>query len=183
MNIGTVISGKYEVIAKIGQGGMGTVLRVLRNADGKGFALKYCHLPDETAKRRFTREARVMQNLKHQNIVPLVDLCENENPPYFVMPLAESTCAAKIHEYASEEAKALSAFSEICEGISALHAAGLVHRDIKPDNALVVNGRIVISDLGLVRETNRETTILTQTQVIVGTEAYLAAGQVIRWEP
>ena len=177
MEIDPVVDGKYLVLVKIGQGGMGTVLRVRRNADRKILALKYCHLSDEIARRRFAREARSMQRVQHRNIMSVIDVCDNCNPPYFVMPLAESSCAAKIHEYASEEAKALNAFLQICEGIRALHAAGLVHRDIKPENALVVNSQIVISDLGLVRETSRETTILTQTQMIVGTEGYLAPEQ------
>ena len=177
MQIGSIIEGKYEVMAKIGQGGMGTVLRVRRIKDGKTLALKYCHLTDKIAKRRFAREARAMQRIKHDNIVPLIDVCEDGTPPYFVMPLADSTCAGTIREFAGEEAKAINAFLEICEGVRALHAAGMVHRDIKPDNALIYNDRIVVSDFGLICEAHRETTILTQTQMIVGTEAYLAPEQ------
>lgn len=177
MEIGSTIDGKYLVLGEIGRGGMGTVLRVRRNGGPDVLALKYCHLPNAAARKRFAREARSMERVKHPRVAPVLDVSVDGDPLYFVMPLAESSCAARIHEYAGEEAKALSAFLQICEGVRALHTAGLVHRDIKPDNALVINGQIVISDLGLVRETERQTTVLTQTLAIVGTEPYLAPEQ------
>lgn len=71
----------------------------------------------------------------------------------------------------------LTAFLELCEGVQAIHAAGMVHRDIKPDNALIIDGRVVVADLGLAKFIDRDTTILTQTQAVVGTEMYLAPEQ------
>ena len=177
MQPGNIIDDKYTVIAVIGSGGMGTVLRVRRNSDSKTFALKYCNLPDEIGRRRFFRETRVMKRIQHPHVMQILDISEGTDPPYFLMPLADSSCAAQIDQYSREEAKAIAAFTQICHGVQALHIADLVHRDIKPDNALLIGGLVVVADLGLTREVNRNSTVLTQTHMVIGTEAYLAPEQ------
>jgi eukaryotic-like serine/threonine-protein kinase len=174
---GTVINKRYKVISIVGRGGMGTVLRVRRLSDNAIVALKYCHLKDPQAVRRFAREIRAMKEFSHPHVVPVYSTNLKHDPPYFVMPFAEGSCAAKLSEYATDETSAVDAFLEICQGIQAIHNAGLVHRDIKPDNALILDGCIVVSDLGLVKPMSRDTTILTETMMIVGTEMYLAPEQ------
>jgi serine/threonine protein kinase len=66
---------------------------------------------------------------------------------------------------------------ELCDGVQAIHNAKCVHRDIKPANALFFNGHIVVSDFGLVKKLNRETTVLTKTDMVIGTESYMAPEQ------
>lgn len=177
MKPGTVINKRYKVISVVGHGGMGTVLRVRRLKDNSIVALKYCHLKDPQAVRRFAREIRAMKEFSHPHVVPVHSTNLKHDPPYFVMPFAEGSCAAKLSEYATDENSAVDAFLEICQGVQAIHGAGLVHRDIKPDNALILDGRIAVSDLGLVKPMSRDTTILTETMMIVGTEMYLAPEQ------
>lgn len=177
MKRGTIINQRYEVIETIGRGGMGTVLRVRRLIDGAVVALKYCHLTDERSLRRFTREVRTMKELRHPHVVPIYATSPRGRPPYFVMPFAEGSCAGRLAEFAADADTAVNAFLEICEGVQAIHSAGLVHRDLKPDNALILDGRIVVSDLGLVKPIHRQTTVLTETMTIVGTEMYLAPEQ------
>lgn len=177
MQPGSVIDGKYTVIAIIGRGGMGTVLRVRRNSDSQIFALKYCNFPDELGRKRFLRETRVMKRVQHPHVMKILEISGDAATPYFLMPLADSSCAAQIDQYSREEAKAIAAFTQLCFGVQALHTAGLVHRDIKPDNALLIGGLVVVADLGLTREVDRNSTVLTQTHMVIGTEAYLAPEQ------
>ncbi len=177
MKPGTIVNKRYEVIERIGRGGMGTVLRCRRLSDDLIIALKYCHLKDTAALRRFAREVRSMRELAHPHVVSVLSMSLKHVPPYFVMPFADESCASKLPEYAANESLALDAFLELCQGVQAIHGAGMVHRDLKPDNALILNGAIVVADLGLVKPVNRVTTVLTETKMIVGTEIYLAPEQ------
>ncbi|MFO0839583.1 MAG: serine/threonine-protein kinase [Phycisphaerae bacterium] len=177
MKAGTIINKRYEVLQIVGRGGMGTVVRARRVSDGETVAVKYCHLQDPASIRRFKREVRLMRELKHPHVVPILRLSTEHNPPYFVMPFAEISCGRKCEEFAADENAAIDAFLELCEGVQAIHAAGMVHRDIKPDNALIIDGRVTVADLGLAKFIDRDTTILTQTQAVVGTEMYLAPEQ------
>jgi len=177
MRPGTIVNKRYKVLARVGRGGMGTVLRCQRLSDGEIVALKYCHLKDPTALRRFTREVRSMKELAHPHVVPVLATGIKHDPPYFVMPFADGSCAEKLADYATDENLALDAFLELCKGVQAIHGAGLVHRDLKPDNALILEGVIAISDLGLAKPMHRVTTVLTETRMIVGTEMYLAPEQ------
>jgi serine/threonine protein kinase len=93
------------------------------------------------------------------------------------MPLAEGSIRVELEAFAKDEEAALKAFLEFCDGIQAVHAAGAVHRDIKPDNALRIDGRVVVSDLGLAKFESRDSTVLTKTMAVVGTEGYLAPEQ------
>lgn len=174
---GFVINGRYTVTEIVGRGGMGTVVKAIRKETGKEVAVKLCHLTDPDALRRFAREVKLMQKIKHKHVLPILRIGVKHKPPYFVMPVAESSCGTRLSEYVADENSAIEAFLQICEGVQAIHAAGAVHRDIKPDNALLLDGRVVVSDLGLAKLTDRDTTILTQTRVIVGTDMYLAPEQ------
>ena len=174
---GYVINGRYRVIELLGQGGMGTVVKAEMTETGDEVAVKFCHLPNAESVRRFAREIRLMRRIKHKHVVPILRVGLKHTPPYFVMPLADGSCSTRLAEYAADEEAAINAFLEICEGVQAIHASGAVHRDIKPDNALVLDGRLVLSDLGLAKLAERDTTILTQTRAIVGTDMYLAPEQ------
>lgn len=174
---GEIVNGRYEVIDIVGQGGMGTVVKAQRQEDGEIVAIKYCHLSDDDSLSRFRREVRIMKDINHPNVISILKTGLKHDPPYFVMPFAESSCGAKLADYASNEDQALGAFLQLCEGVRAIHSADAVHRDIKPDNALILNGQVVLSDLGLAKFNNRDTTILTQTIAIVGTDMYLAPEQ------
>jgi eukaryotic-like serine/threonine-protein kinase len=174
---GYVINNRYRVVAIIGQGGMGTVVKAIMTETGKEVAVKLCHIADPAAVKRFAREIRLMRKIKHRHVVPILRVGIKHSPPYFVMPLAQGSCSSRVAAYTKDEASAIKDFLEICEGVQAIHGAGGVHRDIKPDNALILAGRVVLSDLGLAKLAARDTTILTQTRAIVGTDMYLAPEQ------
>jgi serine/threonine protein kinase len=174
---GGVVNNRHEVLSVVGVGGMGTVLKVRRRRDGALLALKYCQGTDPDSTRRFAREVRIMRGLKHPHVISIVSTNLKHSPPYFTMPFADSSCAARLQEYKDDEDKALADFSQLCEGVQAIHNAGKVHRDIKPENALLLDGRVVVSDLGLAKMNVRDTTVLTQTRAVVGIDMYLAPEQ------
>jgi eukaryotic-like serine/threonine-protein kinase len=172
-----VIDGRYIVQSKLGYGGMGTVLKVGDPIDRKLRALKYCNEMGEDSK-RFAREVRIMQQVTHKHVVPVLASNLDHDPPYFVMPLALGCLADEIENLKTDEVSALSAFKDACLGIQALHAAGVIHRDLKPHNLLrQFAGHVAVSDLGLAKLENRDTTVLTQTKAIIGTIDYLAPEQ------
>jgi eukaryotic-like serine/threonine-protein kinase len=174
---GDEFDGQFVVRGQIGQGGMGSVLKVERRADPKPLALKYCHLAGAELK-RFEREVRIMQRVRHPHVVPIVYANLEHSPPYFVMPLAEGSLLGELDRLKDNEANALEVFNQICAGVRALHASGIIHRDIKPANVLrFAGGRIAVSDFGLAKLDTRDSTILTQTNAFYGTFAYSAPEQ------
>ena len=177
--VGHTVNELYDVIQYVGQGGMGSVVKARRLRDGEIVAMKYCHLSEPSALQRFAREVRIMRDIEHAHVVPILDMSLEHDPPYFVMPFASETCATKIPDYASDDALAVDAFLQLCEGLQAIHNAGAVHRDVKPDNALILGGRVVVSDLGLAKLLDRDSTPLTATGAVVGTRDYIAPEQMM----
>lgn len=174
---GLIVNKRYRVLGIVGRGGMGTVVRATRLHDNTVVAIKFCHAEDDDGLRRFAREVRLMRQIEHRHVVPILGIGLKHTPPYFVMPFADGSCASQLATFVGDETVAINAFMQICEGVRAIHAAGGVHRDIKPDNALVFGDCIALADLGLAKLTDRDTTILTQTRAIVGTDMYLAPEQ------
>lgn len=175
---GSVISEKYEVLAVIGHGGMGEVLAVRTTDSGEELALKYSQDTHPLSVRRFAREVRSMEAISHRHVMPVLDAALEHDPPYFVMPKASASLDQE--DSHTNEPRALEAFEQILDGIQAIHAAGGTHRDIKPANALrMPDGRVVVSDLGLVKLDPRDTTILTQTVHFIGTRKYCAPEQLL----
>jgi serine/threonine protein kinase len=174
---GDVFDGRYVVRGLIGRGGMGSVLRVVRQSDGKPLALKYCHMAGSELK-RFEREVRLMERVRHSHVVRVVHANVEHSPPYFVMPLAEGSLVGELDRLKEDEGRALAVFGQICAGVQALHASGIIHRDIKPANVLkFAGGRIAVSDFGLAKLDDRDSTILTLTGAFYGTLAYAAPEQ------
>lgn len=177
-NIGDIINGRYRVLSLFPEGGMGIVVRVLRLKDKRELALKYCRYNDDENRRRFSREVRAMQGISHPNVMAIVAKSLKHDPPYFTMEIAEGSLEEELQLLAANENAAIAAFLEISAGIQAIHNADAVHRDIKPANALrMENKTICVADLGLAKFAQRDTTVLTQTRAVVGTDRYLAPEQ------
>lgn len=177
-DVGGVIDDRFEIIEEIGKGGMGTVLRVKDLTSNQDVARKYCHENVEIAVQRFARETRFAAGLDHKHVITVLHHNLNHEPPYFTMPMAERSVAEEIRRKLLDENEALSAFNQMCLGVQAIHNAGGIHRDIKPDNALRMPGEtVVISDFGLVKLDPRDTTTLTPTVAILGTRRYSAPEQ------
>jgi hypothetical protein len=179
LSVGQLVGGRYEVLRKVGRGGMGTVYEVRGRADGRRYALKACGRTGRWA-RRFAREVRLMARVKHPNVVPVLDFELGSSPPFFVMPLAVGSLADELHGLTGREDEALDVFRQACLGVQAIHHSGIVHRDIKPANILRFrNGRVAVSDLGVAKLENRDTTALTWTRAVVGTLGFLAPEQLL----
>jgi eukaryotic-like serine/threonine-protein kinase len=172
---GDVIDNRYIVEDKLGSGGFGTVLKCLDSETDTHVALKYLSNTDKDSKKRFAREVRLMESIKHENVMPIFEYNLEHKPPFFVMPLAQNIFSN--NELLKREEDILYAFECICKGILAIHNAGATHRDINPNNILIINEVFAVSDLGLGKFENRDTTVLTQSYMMVGTEAYAAPEQ------
>jgi serine/threonine protein kinase len=178
-NRGGLIDGRFEVVRRIGRGGMGTVLEVARVGDRRHLALKYCD-GGPLGRRRLIREARILANLSHPHVLPVLHTGFSHDPPYFVMPLAVDTLEADLRRAGRDRSWALRVFRQICLGVQGLHRAGVVHRDLKPSNILrLEDGRYVVADLGTAKREPRHSTVLTRTCAVLGTLTYLAPEQLM----
>jgi serine/threonine-protein kinase len=144
--VGHVIDGKYELVAKLGEGGMSVVYRARRAHIGDDVAVKILlgkFVKDDAALARFRREARAAAMLRHPNVITIHDFGETEDdhaPAYIVMEFVRGTPLRELLKSENHLAveRALRLMRGICAGVSAAHRQGVVHRDLKPENILVV---------------------------------------------
>ena len=133
---------------------------------------------DGVFQERFFREARMAAALSHPNLVSVYDVGEEDGLPYIVMEYVEGETLAELKRRAGPlpAEQAVDLLAQACAGLEQAHAAGLVHRDIKPQNLLVRrDGVVKIADFGIAR--TLEATQLTQAGTVLGTAAYLAPEQ------
>jgi len=171
--------GKYEVLEVIGHGGMGIVYRARDNAIGRHVALKVMGsalAQQGELRERFLREARAAGNLQHPNIVVIYDLGEHNGAPYIAMeylagePLDKALAANTL----TTKAK-LEIFALICDGLHFAHQNGVIHRDVKPANViLLTKGGAKLVDFGIARTGDAG---ITRTGMMIGTVAYMAPEQ------
>lgn len=177
--------GEYSVESLLGEGGMGKVYTAT-GPDGGRVALKLVkddYARDETLRRRFYREARIAQTVKHPNVVPVLATGEVDGCPYMAQRFIEGMSLED--KLAQDGPLAVDGVVRVCsdvaEGLEALWAAGMVHRDVKPANILLDDtGRSYITDFGLAKDT--QGTLLTLPGQAVGSMDYMAPEQ-IRGEP
>jgi serine/threonine-protein kinase len=180
--IGTVIGGRYEVQRVLGEGGMGTVYGVRHRSLDKGFALKVMRADmarqGELAA-RFIQEARAAAAIGHPNIVQITDFGEQPNgAPYFVMELLDGVSLNKLLRSGGPPpfARALRLLKQVAAALGAAHAAGVVHRDLKPDNIHVTANDIVkVLDFGVAKMAGAGR--LTRTGMVFGTPHYMSPEQ------
>jgi serine/threonine-protein kinase len=157
---------------------MGVVFRARRETDDESVALKI--LRDELAgddlyRRRFQREARIASELAHEHVVPVVDFGEESGRLYIAALYVRGVSLSEriVSQGALSLADALRLMSDLSGALEALHARGLVHRDVKPANVMVdERGAASLTDFGLARGV--ADTVLTKTGMVVGTVDYLA---------
>jgi tRNA A-37 threonylcarbamoyl transferase component Bud32 len=141
--VGHVIDGKYELVAKLGQGGMSIVYRARRVHIGDDVAVKILlgkFVKDDAALARFRREARAAAMLRHPNVITIHDFGETDDdnaPAYIVMEFVRGTPLRELLGQLSVD-RAVRLMRGICAGVGAAHRQGVVHRDLKPENILVV---------------------------------------------
>nr|WP_321373693.1 serine/threonine-protein kinase [uncultured Bacteroides sp.] len=169
MNIGEVING-YTFLEHFVPGGMGFVSKVRKN--GENYALKTCKYSNEDSIKRFNREIRLMEAIQHENVITVLDKIEIGGVPCFVMPLCDMSLDEAIKAGITDDKKFEYA-KQLCLGVKAIHNAGEVHRDIKPNNALILGDKVKVSDLGLGKFVDRDSPILTPTNTLMGSYGYI----------
>ncbi len=184
--------GPYEILAKIGAGGMGEVYRARDARLGRDVAIKV--LPasfsaDPDRLRRFEQEARAAGILNHPNITAVLDIGEHEGAPYVVQELLEGETLRQALAGGLSPRKAIDHAIQIAHGLAAAHEKGIVHRDLKPENVFVTkDGRVKILDFGLAKLTHLEessqatnlptATVGTEPGMVLGTLGYMSPEQV-----
>jgi hypothetical protein len=171
--------GRFELLGKLGEGGMGAVYEALDRERGERLALKVVVGADATGLQRFKHEFRALQDLEHPNLVRLGELHEADGEWFITMELVPGTdLLSHVCEsgQAYDETRLRACFQQLAVGLRALHVAGKVHRDIKPSNVRVTpEGRVVILDFGLVID--RTAARMSTEGNVVGTAAYMAPEQ------
>jgi serine/threonine-protein kinase len=179
--IGTVLSGRYKLEAKLGSGGMSTVYLARDSTLDRQVAVKVMHRemseqPDQLE--RFRQEARAVAKLSHPNVVAVIDAGEDGGYPYIVFEYVEGeTLKQRIARVgALDTQEALAYAIEIARGLTVAHARSMVHRDIKPQNVLIdAEGRAKLTDFGISRQLEQDG--MTATGRVLGTTDYVAPEQ------
>ena len=179
--IGTVLSGRYRLEAKLGSGGMSTVYLACDQTLDRQVAVKVMHREmSEQAEQieRFRQEARSVAKLSHPNVVSVIDAGEDGGHPYIVFEYVEGeTLKQRIaREGALDPQEAIAYAIEIGRGLSVAHARNMVHRDIKPQNVLIdAEGRAKLTDFGISRQLEQDG--MTATGRVLGTTDYVSPEQ------
>jgi hypothetical protein len=174
---GTVLAGRYEIGKTIGQGGMGLVVQAFDRTLGVEVAIKIVraeYAGEREWSERLAREVKLARQIQHPNVCRVFDYAQADRRAFLIMELARGgtlrdelhagPTAARLLAVRIADARALAA------GLGAIHAAGIVHRDISPQNALrMSDGRLVVSDFGLATDSFDGT-----TSIRGGTVAYMA---------
>jgi serine/threonine-protein kinase len=180
--LAAALADRYVLEREVGAGGSATVYlaRDLRNR--RQVALKVLHrdLARAFGPERFQREIETTANLRHPNILPLFDSGEVDGTLYYVMPyvVGESLRAQMDRTGPLPIEEALRLVREIADALGHAHDRGLVHRDVKPENVLVENGRAIVADFGIARAlSGTGTERLTNTGMSLGTPLYMSPEQ------
>jgi serine/threonine protein kinase len=172
---------KYQNISLIGNGGFGEVYLSKRDSDGQVFAKKILYqYADDEALRRFMREVRILSTLDHPNIVRVVSKRLINAPYFYIMPLYKHSLRAELPALIGDENRIYSIFLALLSALEYAHSQGVLHRDLKPENVLMNSDTdIVISDFGLGRIIDSESTRQTLTGFSMGTVLYMAPEQLL----
>ncbi len=179
--IGTVLSGRYKLEAKLGSGGMSTVYLARDTTLDRPVAVKVMHREmSEQADQleRFRQEARAVAKLSHPNVVAVIDAGEDGGHPYIVFEYVEGeTLKQRINRVGALDAQEALAYAiEIARGLTVAHARRMIHRDIKPQNVLIDSeGRAKLTDFGISRQLEQDG--MTATGRVLGTTDYVAPEQ------
>ena len=170
----------FQILERLGSGGMGVVYKAQDMKLGRFVALKFMAPERETsedARLRFLREARALSVLDHPNVCTLYEVGETEGGQLFLaMALCQGeTLRSRLGQGPLEPGEAVRIAIQVAEGLSAAHARGIVHRDIKPGNILIGDGQVRIVDFGVARLADQ--TPLTREGLAVGTVQYTAPEQ------
>ncbi|MBL8919956.1 MAG: serine/threonine protein kinase [Myxococcaceae bacterium] len=175
LGIGQLISGRYAPVQPIGNGAFGAVYAAIDQSTGREVALKF--LTNMAQTERFRREARMLQDYAHPNVVEVLDARLDHVPPFIAMEFCQFGSLRSWVQNRRPWREVAMAISQAAAGLTALHAQGGFHRDIKPDNILVARhpsqaGAVIkVGDFGVAREPE---TAGLMTRTAWGTDGYRA---------
>ncbi len=172
---GDVLAGRYRMVARIGRGGMGDVWRADDLVVKTPVALKLIHAVGADGRRPIIHEVRLARQITHPAVCRVFDVGDDQGQVFLSMELVEGEDLSALLKHAGRlsSEKVVEIAHQLCDGLAAAHARGVLHRDLKPANVLVdADGRVKITDFGIA-VTRRETT----RHVLVGTPAYMAPEQ------
>ena len=179
--IGKVLDGRYEILEEVGNGGMAVVYKAKDFDTGAIVAVKILreeYLDNEEFCRRFRNESRAIALLNHPNIVKIFDVCNSPSLQYIVMEYIDGI---SLKDYIEQQRvvrvkEAVHFTTQILRALMHAHSKGIVHRDIKPQNIMLLsNGRIKVTDFGIARLTNSQTSTITDKAI--GSVHYIAPEQ------
>jgi beta-lactam-binding protein with PASTA domain/serine/threonine protein kinase len=174
--VGSLVDNRYQVKSRLARGGMSTVYVATDQRLDRDVALKVLHphlVNDGIFLDRLAREARAAAKLSHPHVVGVLDQGHDGDTAYLVMEYIKGHTLRDVinSKGALSPRLALALIDPVVEGLGAAHAAGMIHRDVKPENVLIADdGRIKIGDFGLARAV----TTTTSTGALIGTVAYLS---------
>ncbi|WP_203338155.1 Stk1 family PASTA domain-containing Ser/Thr kinase [Nocardioides limicola] len=184
--IGRLLDGRYRATSRIARGGMATVYAGIDERLDRTVALKVMHpgLGDDDGEfaARFVREARAAARLSHPHVVNVFDQGDDNGTIYLAMELVEGrTFRDVVHaEAPMPPTRALALLEPVLSALAAAHRAGVVHRDVKPENVLIADdGRVKVADFGLARAVSTDTRHTATGGVLIGTVSYLAPELVV----
>ena len=167
--------GRYRVIERAGAGGMGVVWSAWDPELHRGVALKLASSGDDADRARARDEGRALAKLSHPNVVPIYDVLEHADGVFLVMELVKGETLRHAAR-AQTPLQIVRAYRQAGEGLAAAHRAGLIHRDFKPDNAILgADGRVRVLDFGLAHEVAPDGA--AEGATIAGTPRYMAPEQ------
>ncbi len=180
--MGHVVAGRYRLVSALGNGGMGTVWLAEDDVLSRQVAVKEVSPPADMTDRereqlreRTLQEARTAARLSHPNVVTIYDVVEDDGRPWIVMELVPSRSLRDLvdAEGPMTPQHAAAVGLQILAALSAAHALGIMHRDVKPGNVLIdAGGRAVLADFGIAR--TQDSPALTTSGMIVGSPSYIA---------
>ncbi|MFG2722255.1 serine/threonine-protein kinase [Streptomyces sp. NPDC048416] len=187
---GRLLGGRYRLVGRLGHGGMGTVWRARDEVVDRDVAVKEPRVPDhlgererETVHLRMQREARAAARIDHPSVVTVHDVVMEDGKPWIVMELVHGqSLADRLQEGTLDVREAARIGLAVLGALAAAHEAGVLHRDVKPDNVLLGRGdRVVLTDFGIAQVEGEQG--LTETGAFVGSPEFIAPERVLGRRP
>ncbi len=174
-----VFAGRYEVRSLLGVGGMGSVYRVFDRELEEVVALKVIRrdlVGEPGIVDRFRREVKLARKVTHRNVARVYDLGESEGQRYFTMEYVDGpSLAREIERGVLDLGTVLRIAGELADALAAAHGVGVIHRDLKPDNVVLgADGRVVVTDFGIARSLESQSSRATLAGSLIGTPVYMS---------
>lgn len=178
---GQVLAGRFQIREVLGIGGMGAVYKAYDRDIERLIALK-CIRPElansPEVVQRFTQELLLARQISHKNVIRIFDVRDSGGVKFITMEFVQGRDLGSLMEEQGKlpVAEAIGIMRQVCAGLAAAHAEGVIHRDLKPSNIMIEeNGRVVVMDFGLARD--QDESLMTRTGAIMGTFQYMSPEQ------